>query len=129
MTTDFWWNPAGLNTAIGSGFKASVAEAGALAKALNPAPHHIGIRVLTAGTTATVSGTGALAPMFEKGTKPHVESPKNAQAMSGGLSHPVKGEIRNPGMKAKPFLHPAAAAWPELFHVSARITLAASGFR
>ena len=88
-----------------------------------------------------IRASSPLAHLFELGVNPHAIAPKGSlasliergRAGGGGKSRTVRrsakariamkfpdggfarGTVQHPGMKAEPFLNPAAAAFPELY--------------
>lgn len=156
MTSRVIWQPQGLTNALKSAFRVSVGDAKRAAQSLNPAPSKIGVRAVPLGDqTAILKGTGKLAHIFEggrkggypiqPGLKTTTKSTKRAQfgRVSAGKSeniaikftHGDQRFYRGPGfrggaMKAKPFIHPAAALWARaLYQTRARAAVASWGGR
>lgn len=106
----------------------------------------IGVRFygggIAAELAAVVRARSPLAHLFELGVKPHAIAPKNSlqsliergRAGYGGKSRRVRttakgriamkfpdggfarGSVNHPGMQARPFMRPAAAAFPALYN-------------
>lgn len=122
------WYPERLNAAIASGFKASLAEAEALARAKSPSSK-AGVRLVPKGTTAATLEPTGLGGIFEKGRKGgELIQPIKKQALkvgSGFAAYVTEGP-----MAPDPYIRPAATEWANgIAQAQMRATLAGAGFR
>lgn len=144
MWQDDWLQHAVGNSFVRASFKtAEIARANADSSSV---ARSISTRFYGGGLanelTAVVRARSPLAHLFELGVKPHAIAPKNSlqsliergRAGGGGKSRRVRassrgriamkfpdggfarGSVNHPGMAERPFMRPAAAAFPALYN-------------
>jgi hypothetical protein len=124
-----WYPQVTLTPAIMRGFEASLARVAAEANAAAPAKEAGATIKQTSPNTAVLEPTG-IGAIMEEGAKPHTIAPTKGYLYLKGRNVYVSAEVHHPGSPAKPYLRPAAARWANGgFQSTARVSLAASGFR
>lgn len=136
MPAKFFWNDAKLQSASANAFRTaaygvkSKIEGGKPAKSIPVKGPFFGQQLAGAkrgvrtgrGDTAVIKA-GGLGPIFEKGAKPHVieASAISGKRRRGGKKKVLRFEgryaarVNHPGMRARPFMRPAAALFGPLY--------------
>ena len=153
MPSTVLWNPAPLNAALKTAFREAAFATARAIEATKP-EHRIPVKgpfFLDQGNRAVIR-SGGLAPVFEKGARPHDIFPKGAKTLRASRSkgqavfklRAIRGattsvlrladgrfaaHVRHPGMEARPFQKPQALLFPARFRLAAKLRLAVSGFR
>lgn len=122
-----YWNPVPLKAAIARAQALAVKGVETDAKR-NCEWRHVReeIHAVSRGNAAAVGGGGPDSFYLEKGTRPHLIDPGGggpSQVLRLASGDFVRGPVRHPGTRGKPFLRPAAARYAELFRAAARAVL------
>lgn len=149
-----FWNPAPLNAAVQLAFKdAAFATARAIESGKPESRIPITGPFFLDGGNRAVIRTGGLAPIFEKGAKPHQIFPKGAKTLRRSKSkgqtvfklRSVRGHtsqvlrlangrvvryvLHHPGMAAQPFIRPEVDRFPMRYRLAGTLRLGAMAAR
>jgi hypothetical protein len=118
-----YWNEQVVYGPIRAALPVAFAETAALANQLAAAQGlpHAGVIPRQLGETAILRPSDPKAAFFEAGTRPHVEAGSRGFLYLRGPNRFVAGSVQHPGMSPRPFMHPAAAAFPEIFLRTGRL--------
>lgn len=152
-TTKVLWNPAPFNAALHQAFKDAALQTKLAIDATKP-EHRIPVKgpfFTNGGNKATIR-SGGLAPIFEKGARPHEIFPRGAKTSRRSKSkgqvvfktRSIRGatttvlrladgrfaaHVMHPGMDAHPFQKPQADMFVARYRVAARVRLTSSALK
>lgn len=123
MTATVIWRPEPLTARLIAAARPAAQEVGRAAqiKAAS-ASKRVAASIRVTGTTTdfAIAATNPLAPLIEKGARPHEIEPRN-KVLRLADGRFVTGPVRHPGIQARPFLRPSLVLWPTAYRRTASV--------
>lgn len=116
MSVVLLWHPEPLTARLIAAAVPARAEWAALARS-RCSSRRVAASIRVAGEA--VAATDPLAPIVEKGARPHEIAPAKGQVLRLADGRFVSGPVQHPGTPAKPFLRPTLPAWIALYRRAA----------
>jgi len=124
----FFWNDHRLRAATSAAVAPAADALAGIGRSIASSPSIASsIRARTTGNVATIEATDPEALLVEKGSRPHVITPRG-KVLRLADGRFVTGPVAHPGVRPRPFLAPLLRLWTDAYQRTAGATLRAAGF-